>query len=97
MQAQTSKIKPHPDVVDTTLPTGEVVLLQLETKSYYSLNATGSRIWKLLGSDLTLGQISQKLEDGYEVTSEDAWRSVSALIADLAAAKLVIPGSDRRE
>ena len=39
-------IRPHSQVVDTKLDEGEVVLLHLESKMYYSLNPTGERIWQ---------------------------------------------------
>jgi hypothetical protein len=39
------KIRLHPRVVDTKLDEGEVVLLHLESRIYYSLNLTGERIW----------------------------------------------------
>ena len=40
------KIRPHAEVVDTKLDDGEVVLLHLDNKTYYSLNPTGERIWR---------------------------------------------------
>ncbi len=47
-------IRPHSQVVDTKLDEGEVVLLHLESKMYYSLNPTGERIWQGLKEGLTL-------------------------------------------
>ena len=40
------RVSPHPEVVDTELDRGEVVLLHLESTTYYSLNPTGGRIWQ---------------------------------------------------
>jgi hypothetical protein len=91
MLEETSRFTPHPDVVETILATGEVVLLHLQTKAYFSLNETGSRIWKLLKEDSSIGRISQDLESSYEVTDEEARNSVRALLDELAAAKLVVP------
>ena len=53
------RVRPHPEVVDTMLDGGEVVLLHLESKTYYSLNLTGERIWQRLKQGLTLKEISQ--------------------------------------
>jgi coenzyme PQQ synthesis protein D (PqqD) len=39
------KVRLHSEVVDIKLDDGEVVLLHLESKMYYSLNPTGERIW----------------------------------------------------
>ena len=40
------QVRPHAEVVDTELESGETVLLQLESKIYYSLNVTGTHIWQ---------------------------------------------------
>jgi len=40
------RVRPHPEVVDTTLAEGDVVLLHVESKTHYSLNLTGQRIWQ---------------------------------------------------
>ena len=53
------RVRPHPEVVDTTLDEGEVVLLHLESKTYYSLNLTGQRIWQGLKNGLTLMEVSR--------------------------------------
>jgi hypothetical protein len=39
-------VRPHPEVVDTVLEDGETVLLHLERTTYYSLNPTGTQIWR---------------------------------------------------
>ena len=53
------KVRPHSEVVDTKLDDGEVVLLHLESKTYYSLNPTGERIWRGLKEGLSLREISR--------------------------------------
>jgi Coenzyme PQQ synthesis protein D (PqqD) len=83
------KVQPHPDVVDTELDTGEMVLLHLESKSYYSLNATGTRIWQNLKQGLTLREISQRLQAAFEVEADRADRSVLALVHELSQQQLV--------
>ena len=50
----TQRFRTHPEVVDTTLEEQEVVLLQLESMRYYSLNLTGARIWQGLKQGLSL-------------------------------------------
>ena len=49
-----TRVQPDNEVVDTELEGGEMVLLHLQTKHYYSLNVTGIRIWQALkgGSSL---------------------------------------------
>jgi hypothetical protein len=70
-------------VVDTALDTGETVLLQLEGKTYYSLNATGTRIWQGIKQGLILQAISQQLQATYAVEPTHANRSVLTVVEEL--------------
>src|SRR5215207_7806894 len=85
------KVRPHSEVVDTRLDDGEVVLLHLESKTYYSLNPTGERIWQGLKEGLSLRSISQRLQAEFEVDEENANRSVLDLVNELCEQKLVQP------
>jgi hypothetical protein len=77
------QVSPHPAVVDTALDTGETVLLQLEVKTYYSLNATGMRIWQGIKQGLTLQAISQQLQATYAVELTHADRNVLMVVEGL--------------
>ena len=83
------QVRPHPEVVDTVLDTGDTVLLQLESKTYYSLNGTGTQIWQGVKDGLTLHAIGQQLQARYAVEPERADRSVLALVEDLLQHQLV--------
>ncbi len=83
------RVEPDPDVVITELESKEAVLLNLTTKMYYTLNETGLRIWQLLGSCGTLGEISKKLQSEFDVSPEKAKESVLNLIGELINEKLV--------
>jgi hypothetical protein len=63
--------------------------LNLDTKLYFSLNATGVAIWKLLDEGLTLGQIGERLFQDYDVTPEKAQQCVLDLVGQLNDEKLV--------
>jgi len=80
---------PHPDVVDTALDDDETVLLHLGTKCYFSLNATGSAIWRALKKGLTPDEMSRELHRRYDVSAERASESVSALLQALEEQHLV--------
>ena len=84
------KISICSDVVDTTLNEGEVVLLHLESKMYYSLNRTGERIWRGLKEGLGLREISRRLQDEFDVDEQEAERSVLDLVNELCEQKLVL-------
>jgi hypothetical protein len=83
------RLRPHPEVVDTDLEGGETALLHLETKTYFSLNATGTRIWQGLKAGLTLDEISRSLQNEFRIDPEGANRSVLRVANELARAKLV--------
>lgn len=82
-------VRPHPDVVDTVLDAGETVLLHLESTMYYSLNATGTRIWQGLQHGLTLREISQCLQEVFAVETDRANRSVLTFVQELMQQNLV--------
>jgi hypothetical protein len=83
------KVKPHAQVVDTTLDDGEAVLLHLDSKTYFSLNVTGERIWHGVKQGLSLREISQCLQAEFDVAAEEADSSVLELINELSEQKLV--------
>ncbi|MCP4659436.1 MAG: PqqD family protein [bacterium] len=83
------KIEPHPEVVDTEIDETTTALLHLESKVYFSLNATGARIWQDLKQGLTLRDVSRRLQDAYDVDPELAERGVLELVRELAENQLV--------
>jgi hypothetical protein len=89
------KVRPHSEVVDTKLDEGEVALLHLESKMYYSLNPTGERIWQGLKDGVSLGEISRLLQEEFEVDAEAADKSVLDLVNELCEQKLAVPDSRR--
>ena len=68
---------------------GEAVLLDLETKCYYRLNATAARIWKGLEQSLEPPQIVDVLVDEFSVDAATARTEVDRVLADLGARGLV--------
>ena len=84
------KVTPHPEVVDTKLDDGEVVLLHLDNKTYYSLNPTGERIWRGLKEGLKLREISRSLQEEFDVDEDTADRSVLDLVKELCEQKLAL-------
>ena len=77
-------------MVDTELDDGEVVLLHLESKTYYSLNPTGERIWQGLKEGLSLREISRQLQEEFDVDGDEADKSVLDLIKELCEQKLAL-------
>lgn len=79
-----------PDALAASLSDG-VVLLQLYTKKYFSLNETGSRVWTLLQEHATVSEIIDRLVEEFEVEPAEADRAVRELIVDLLSEQLIEP------
>jgi hypothetical protein len=69
-------------VVATDFDGGEGVLVDLNTKKYYQLNETAMLIWKGLEQHKAVDEIIVDVTSNYEVTSEQAARSVARVVND---------------
>jgi hypothetical protein len=67
------------DVVSTTLDQ-EAVILNLQTKYYYTVNDTGLRIWELLTAGTSEDEIIETLMDEYEVSAEECRSDVQQMV-----------------
>jgi Coenzyme PQQ synthesis protein D (PqqD) len=78
---------------------GEAVLLDVETKQYYRLNATAAHVWKGLERGMDRDALLSDLVASFEVDPPVAEAELDRLLADLAKRKLVRaaePGADAR-
>ena len=89
MLTTSTKVSPDANVVFTEMENGESVLLHLGTNEYFSLNETGTLIWKGISDDRNLGEIGKELEKTFDVTNEQATQSVMRLVDEIVAQKLV--------
>jgi hypothetical protein len=88
--ALTARLAPHPDVV-WRLVEGEVVLLNITTGQYYSLNEVGSRVWALLpASGISLEALRTALLQEFDADPADIDRDLQDLFARLLSADLVV-------
>ena len=71
----------------------EVVVLDLDSSAYYSLNDTGSRMWELLAAGHPLDKVVSLVADEYGHASADVSRDADALLKELLREKLVVPAS----
>jgi hypothetical protein len=85
---------PHPQVLFTEIDDGIGVLLHLDTKFYYTLNASGVVVWKVLrdGGAASVSAIAERLAAEFRVASDEARGDVIALLDELRADGLVIDG-----
>jgi hypothetical protein len=78
-----------PDNVLTAQLEGEAVLLDLQTKSYYRLNATAARIWKGVEDRLEPSQIVNVLMEEFAVARATAHAETERTLSDLRARGLL--------
>ena len=74
---------PTSAVVFTQLDDGEAVLLDLQTKQYYTLNETGSQIWDHFKENRSLDEIAAALTETFDVGAEAAKEHVVAFLEEL--------------
>ena len=84
---------PHDHVVFTDLDGVEGVLVDLNTKQYFQLNATASLIWRGLARGASADAIAQEMAAEYAVTIDHARRSVDTAIREFVARRLVSAGA----
>jgi hypothetical protein len=79
-----------PDALVATLSDG-AVLLNLQTKRYFSLNETGARIWELVQQAAEEESIVATLIREYEVDEAAAGAEVRRILDELIEAQLIVP------
>ena len=68
---------------------GETVLLDLASESYFGLDSVGTRIWALLKEDKSVGQVLDALLEEYEVDRGTLEADLEELLDNLLAAGLI--------
>ena len=77
-----------PKVVHETIE-GEVVIINLDSGAYYSLDQAGAVLWSQLEKGLGVEDLARYAAAHYTVSSDEASAAVAALVASLAAEDLV--------
>jgi len=75
------------DVVETVLEDG-AILLNLETKFYYSLNNTGYKIWQLIDNVNSSQELIENILSDYDSQQSEINENVSDFLKDLEEQKL---------
>jgi hypothetical protein len=84
-----------PEVVSTELEEGGI-LLNMETRLYYSLNREGLEIWSLLDSAAGPEELGRLLTSSFDVDEERAQAAVSAFLPELERERLVVASDQVR-
>ena len=78
-----------PDSVLVRELSGELVLLNLETESYFGLDEVGARIWAALCAAPSNDQACAELAGEFEVDAQTLQKDVAALVERLSESGLV--------
>ena len=66
-----------------------VVLIHLKTNRIFELNATGARLWELIGAGSTLGEIREIMLNEFDVAPVDLADEIAALTRQLESEELI--------
>ncbi len=68
---------------------GEAVILHLGNESYYGLNESGTRMWQVLTSGITLQEALDQLIDEFDVDADTLKTDIGRLVSELLVHKMV--------
>ena len=68
---------------------GELVLLDMASESYFGLDEVGARVWSILGEGQSFGQVLDRLLEEYDVDRATLESDVAALLDSLKEAGLI--------
>ena len=67
----------------------EIVILDVDTQDYFTLNKTGTRMWKMLNSKKKEEEILRAIQSAYDVDEDRASKDFQKFIEQLAKHKLI--------
>jgi len=83
-----STIDRKPEQVSTDLG-GEVVILDLQSDEYFSLDGVGTRIWEMIETPTTVRAILAAILGAYDVESATAERDLLSVLGEMAKEGLI--------
>lgn len=85
----TTQIQRDPSQVFTEVD-GEIIMLNVKKEAYYSLNETGSLIWKESENKISFDALVEKLTDIFEVPAEQCRKEVEPFLHELVTAGVIL-------
>ena len=80
--------KTSPDIASRKVAE-ELVLLNVKTSEYYSMNPTAVLIWDLLSRNMTFGEIVSAVTEKFETGEGRAVKDAAELLGKLEAEKMI--------
>ena len=90
MTKESGVMRLRPDSVAWNAVGGDVVALDLSSSTYFSTNATGTLLWKLLASGASRSELVDALVARFGADQKRVEHDVDAFLADLEQAHLVV-------
>jgi hypothetical protein len=84
-----------PQVTHETID-GEVVIINLETGSYFSMTGSGAAMWALLGAGASATEVVAELSGQFAAPAQEIRDSVDTIVATLQAEHLIVPDASRQ-
>ena len=72
----------------------EVIILNLKTGDYYSLNKVGTFIWRFLLNKADLDFLVDKVVDEFEIDKKVAIRDITTLLKELISEKMILQADE---
>lgn len=69
--------------LDTTELSGEKVMIDFETGKYFLLKGVANDIWEMIQTEITIGEIVDKILSEYDVSAEECEKSVVEFLEKL--------------
>ena len=86
-----------PKVVHEGFDDNEVVIINLDSGSYYSLDKIGAEIWMLIESGASIGEIIECINCSYESGELNIENSVSRFVEELREENLIVPDTEKTD
>jgi hypothetical protein len=80
--------KPSPDIASRKVA-NEIVLLNVKTSEYYSMNPTAVRVWELIGKNKKFDEIVAAIAEEFESDGTKVGKDVLELVNRLESEKIV--------
>ena len=84
------KLKRNPDLVAAEMD-GDIVMMSVETGSYFGLTGIAPQIWEALDTPQTFEDLLGKMFSLYEVEDEVLRADLTTFVADMQKNGLVLP------
>ncbi len=78
----------RPNVISDTID-DEVVIINMLSGAYYSLDNTGAVVWQGLDAGLTVGEVIEQVQERFDGQTEDMAQAVQRFVDELAEERLM--------